>query len=104
MNAPVRWAVVLFTGALVLGAAVWLMRTGLYGLTLFVVIPVLIGGLGALILQPQTYDQAARQGAVVVACLTCSLILMGLEGLFCIAMTLPLATHLVRLEVCSRSG
>ena len=94
MNTLLRMAVVLFIGSLPLGLAVWLMRTGLYGLTLFVVVPGLIGGVGALILRPQNDGQAARQGALVTAGLTCSLILVGLEGVFCIAMALPLATPL----------
>ena len=94
MNAISRWAVVLFLAALVTGTAIWLMRTGTYGLTLFVVAPVVIGAVSVFLLQPQSYGQAACQAAAVVACLTCSLIVIGLEGLFCILMTLPLATPL----------
>jgi hypothetical protein len=94
MTAAVRWAVALIVGALVVGGAIWLMTVGMYGLTLFAVAPVLIGGIGVFILRPRSYSQAASQGAMIVACLTCSLIFVRLEGLFCIAMTLPLAMTL----------
>jgi hypothetical protein len=66
----------------------------MYGLTLFVAIPVLIGAIVAFICQPVSAGRAAFQGAVAVGCLTCGLIVIGVEGLICIAMTLPLAVPL----------
>lgn len=94
MSAPARIVLVLLTGALTLSAAVWMMSAGFYGLTLFAVAPVLIGGVAAMMLTPKSYGQAAARGAFVVTCLSCSLLLVRVEGLLCIAMTLPLAIPL----------
>ncbi len=94
MTRPVRWTVTLLIGTLVFGSAWLLIAGGRYGLTLFIAAPVLIGALAAPVLGAGTYGQAAARGAASVAILTCSLILPGLEGVFCIAMTLPLATPL----------
>lgn len=86
--------ITVLAGAVILASAIWLMRSGIYGLTLFLVVPVLIGAVSATISSAQSYGQAAARGAGTVAALTCSLILIGLEGVFCIAMTLPLAAPL----------
>jgi hypothetical protein len=71
-----------------------LLRTGKYGLTIFVVLPVILGGLASWIDGSATGGRAARVGAGTVAVSLCSLLLLGLEGFICIAVALPLSVPL----------
>lgn len=100
MSPVLRWAITLVVGAVLVGAALTSIWGGLYGYTLFIVLPMLIGAVSSFMMQPQTAGQAAKYGAVVLGCMTCSLILVGLEGVFCIAMTLPLSMPLGALGAC----
>jgi hypothetical protein len=89
--APVIVLGLLFSGALSL------MRTGTYGLTLFLAAPCLMGAGASWILRPQTGRQAIAIG-MYAALAGCSLLLLlGVEGIICIVMALPLAIPLAAL-------
>lgn len=94
MNAYARWCVGLLALAAVSSGGLVLLRNGIYGLTIFVLLPVLIGGIASLMLCPTSGRQAAKVGAYAVLIALCSFFLLGWEGLFCIAMATPLALPL----------
>jgi hypothetical protein len=79
--------------ALVAGG-VALLKSGTYGLTLFVVAPVLIGAFGSWVVRPATPAGAAGVGALATLLATCFLLALGFEGLLCVAMALPLTMPL----------
>jgi len=85
-----RTLTVLLIVALATGA-IALTTYGGYGVTLFAIIPIGFGVLGAAVKKSTTKMGAA--GAGIVANLLASLVflLMGREGLICIAMTIPLS-------------
>jgi hypothetical protein len=74
------------------GAA--LLHFGAYGWTLFVVFPILLGGLASWVLQPATDGKAAGLGALTAMASACFLLILGLEGMMCLLMALPLVTPL----------
>jgi hypothetical protein len=80
--------------AALLGTAFYLARHGKYGWTLFVMLPILAGGLGTWSLQPETWGRAIRVGALTGA-LGCGLFLvLGMEGIICVLMALPIVLPL----------
>ena len=80
--------------AALFGAACYLAQHGWYGWSLFVMLPVVAGGLGTWCLRPATRGQAVRTGAMVGS-LGCALFLFaGLEGFICVLMALPVAVPL----------
>jgi hypothetical protein len=80
--------------AALLGGAFYLAGHGKYGWTLFVVLPVLAGGLAVWCVQPASWGRAIRLGAVVGA-LGCALFLvLGVEGIMCVLMALPIVVPL----------
>jgi hypothetical protein len=94
MNTPVRSLVGLLLLAILVAGGILLMRGGLYGLTIFIMLPMLLGALASWVFRPATERRAAVIGAAATAIATGSLLLLGVEGLICIAMTLPLAVPL----------
>jgi hypothetical protein len=94
MSTPARCIVaLLLVGGLALGSAA-LLHLGLYGWTIFVLAPLILGGLGSLGVQPATAGKAAGSGALAVAIAMCCFLFIGLEGLICIAMASPLVLPL----------
>jgi len=91
-------------GLLVLGAlgaaGRALLHNGLYGWTIFIVMPVLLGALASWVVRPATRTGAAFAGMILVAIATLSFLLLGIEGAICIFMTLPLALPLGALGGC----
>jgi hypothetical protein len=81
-------------GILVAAGGLWLMKTGVYGLTLFVVIPILMGGVGTLVLRPQTLMGATGAGSYMVLSGLCCLFFIKVEGLGCLVMAVPLVLPL----------
>jgi hypothetical protein len=80
--------------AVLLLAALALMLRGNYGWTLFVVLPVIAGALGTCIVKPATAGRAAGTGAMIGA-VGCGLFfLLGVEGLICVLMALPIMVPL----------
>ena len=71
-----------------------LIRTGTYGLTLFVVLPVAVGALGAWVTKPKTAAKAMVAGMFANLIASGAFLLGGVEGVICIAMALPLALPL----------
>ena|ERR1035437_8450733 len=94
MTTRARCLIGLLVAGLLIGGATALIRAGFYGLTLFVVLPVLLGGLASWVFRPATGVRAAVVGALTVLALSSLLLIVGLEGFICIAMTLPLAVPL----------
>jgi len=80
--------------AILLFGGVSLVHGGIYGWTIFMVSPVLLGGIASLVYRPATGAQAAKIGALSVTIALGSFLILGLEGLICIGMTLPLAVPL----------
>jgi hypothetical protein len=81
-------------GAILMGAAYLLIDSGTYGVTLFVMLPVILGALSAWVRQARTEVSAAGAGAVGVVLGTGFFLLLGWEGAICIVMTWPLAIPL----------
>jgi hypothetical protein len=71
-----------------------LLRHGIYGWTVFVVAPVLLGGLAVFVFDPEAGACAAIIGAVAVLASLFCLLLAGIEGLGCILMSAPLGLPL----------
>ncbi len=94
MPAPARCLVgMLFLTVLVAAGAASL-RTGVYGLALFVVAPAYLGGLAAWVRRPTAGARAAGLGAAAAAAGACFFLVLGLEGVLCIMMSLPLVAPL----------
>jgi hypothetical protein len=77
---------------LVVAGGIGLLKAGIYGWTAFVVVPIILGALAAWVFRPATASRAAGLGSLTVAAATCSLFALGLDGLLCILMALPLTT------------
>jgi len=86
------------TGILVLAVlalgAIRLLHTGNYGWSIFIVTPAALGALASWVFQPATGMRAAGVGALAATVAVGSLLFLGLEGLGCILMCLPLAVPL----------
>jgi hypothetical protein len=74
--------------------AVTLQKSGIFGLTLFVLVPAATGGLAAALFRPKTGVGAAGVGALANAVPCCSLLVIGMEGMGCVAMCIPLVCPL----------
>lgn len=74
------------------GAAI--LKAGLYGYTIFVVFPLILGGLSTLTFSPATPGRAAGLGAMYATLGAFSLLALGFEGLICVAMCVPLTVPL----------
>lgn len=89
------------TGAALLAAVVLggmaLMRTGLYGLGVFLLLPVLLGGVVSWVVRPATGLQALLAGIAAGSVALSGLLFLGLEGLGCLAMAAPLVLPLAAL-------
>jgi hypothetical protein len=79
---------------LVVLAALFFFNIGLFGLSLFVVVPLSTGALGAMAFQSASAKRAAGAGSLTTAIAGFSLLLIGKEGLICIVMALPLTVPL----------
>src|SRR5881394_4190352 len=78
-----------------LGALGWaLIHKGSYGLTIFVLFPILLGGLTCWVFRPSSSGEAASWGALSTLAALFSFLLVGAEGAICIAMAAPLAMPL----------
>ena len=71
-----------------------LIKAGLYGMTLFIVLPVCLGAVSVGSAEPRSAWRAALTGGGVAGVACFSLLLLGKEGLICIFMALPLAAPL----------
>lgn len=94
MNQKVRILVSAGCFLTLLASAFALARYGYYGWTLFVMAPVVAGGLGTWSFHPATAWAAVRTGATIGAIACLLFLLFGLEGLICVAMALPVVVPL----------
>ena len=72
-------------------------QRGNYGWTLFIMLPVVAGGLGTWTLQPPTAGRAAWYGTCVGAAGCVLFLLLGVEGFICVLMALPIVVPLAAL-------
>ena len=94
MSSPKRLAVGIAVGLALTGLALLLARTGTYGLTLFVALPVAVGAFGTWVSKPKTAGKAVVAGMTANLIASLAFLLAGQEGVICIAMALPLALPL----------
>lgn len=94
MSTAARCIIALLLLAILFAGGVGLLHSGLYGLTIFILFPVILGGLASWVFRPSTGLGAVQLGALTAMIAICSLLIVGLEGLGCILMTLPLALPL----------
>jgi len=94
MSTGARWIVGLMLLGVLIGSGFLLLHSGLYGLTFFVLLPVILGGLTSWVVRPSTGWRAAGVGALTMIAALLFLLLIGTEGLICLAMALPLAMPL----------
>lgn len=94
MNKTTRGFVSLVALAVLAGASFALLRFGVYGWTIFLLVPSLLGALTAWVFRPASGTKAASWGALSTVAALALFLLAGLEGLICIAMALPLAAPL----------
>jgi hypothetical protein len=79
----------------VLGAAAFkLVQIGLFGATIFVLIPVMVGSVAVWVFPQRNGGRAAGVGALAVLAALALFLLLAIEGLICIAMAAPLALPL----------
>ena len=94
MSALARGTVgVLLLAVLALGG-IALLHSGIYGWTIFIVAPVMLGGVVAWVVRPATGLGAVAAGSLATALALCSVLILGLDGLYCVLMALPLAAPL----------
>lgn len=80
--------------AILCASGIGLLQAGVYGLTVFVVHPALLGGLACWIVRPATGKGAAGTGLLSVLLASGLLLFSRIEGLACLAMCLPLTMPL----------
>jgi hypothetical protein len=94
VSTPARWLAGLPIVAILFFGGVALLRSGVYGWTIFILCPVFLGGLASWISRPTTGGRAAGLGALAGIAAACSLLILRLDGLVCIVMSLPLVIPL----------
>jgi hypothetical protein len=94
MNMIGRYLVGLLLLAALFAAAMELIRSGIYGLTVFVLFPVIVGAFAAWALRAKTGSQAAWAGALSIIVAGLLLLAIKSEGAICVIMSLPLAMPL----------
>lgn len=67
-----------------------LLHAGIYGWTIFILCPAVLGGVAAWVFRPATGARAAGMGAFTAAISSCLLLILRLEGWICILMALPM--------------
>ena len=100
MSVPTRGLIGLLLLGLLAAGGVVLLHYGLYGWTIFVLAPLLIGGIASWVMRPATAHRAVRIGALAVMVASCFLLVAGMEGLICLVMALPLVLPLGVLGAC----
>ena len=75
-------------------AALVLARRGTYGWTLFIMLPVVAGGLCTCIFRPATVRRAVIEGAGIGVIGCACFLLLGVEGFICVLMAIPVVVPL----------
>ena len=94
MNRNIRALIALPLLGILLAAGTGLLQSGVYGLTIFVIHPILLGALAAWVMRPSTGGHAASYGMLLVLAATLFLLIAGFEGMICVALCLPLTLPL----------
>lgn len=89
-----RVAGIAVTGIVLVGGGLVLVAQGVYGIALFMTIPVVLGALAECCRMSPSSGQAAGTGAVTLLLSNLAFFLLGIEGAICIAMSLPLTVPL----------
>jgi hypothetical protein len=100
MNVVWRLLWVFTAWAALIAVAVSLARAGIYGVALFAFLPLVMGALVGWSRPVATIRQAYVQGGVTAAIGCLFFIVIGVEGLICMVMALPLAVPLGMLGSC----
>jgi hypothetical protein len=87
-------AIKITLGLAVGAVAALLIHAGSYGWTLFVLLPVLVGALGAAVVKAATATKAILAGMAANAIASLGFFAFGFEGAICIAMAVPLVLPL----------
>ena len=83
--------------AALLAVAVGLAWRGIYGWTLFAIVPMIAGAMANWSFRPTTAAGAAATGALAGACGCASFLLIGADGLICVLMAIPVVGSLAAL-------
>ena len=94
MSIPKPTATQITVGLSLILLSLVLVRSGTYGLSLFLVLPIAAGALGAWVAKSRTAVSAAWVGASATAIASLGFFAFGIEGAICILMALPLACPL----------
>lgn len=94
MTTAARCLIGLSLVILLIACGVALLHGGVYGWTIFVLFPAVLGGLASWVFRPATGARAAGTGAFAVMASSCLLLLAGQEGFLCILLSLPLVMPL----------
>lgn len=94
MNRAMRSVAGIAAVALLAAAGLLLIRQSVYGWTIFVVLPGFLGAAAVFAAQPASGGKAASIGATSVFLGLFAFFALGLEGVNCIVMTMPLAVPL----------
>jgi Polyketide cyclase / dehydrase and lipid transport len=94
MNQARRTLISIGCFALLFIAAFVLQQHGLYGWTLFVLLPVIAGGLCTWSFRPTTAGKTARLSATIGAVECALFLLLGVEGFVCVLMAIPVVIPL----------
>jgi hypothetical protein len=89
-----RWFLGILAATFLFWAASRTLAAGIYGLLVFVALPVALGALAAVVVQPRTRGGAAGVGALANLLGSFVFLAMGIEGAICIATAAPLAMPL----------
>ncbi len=94
MSKRTRLLVGLVLSLCVLLGSAALLRTGVYGWTVFIVLPLWAGALASLTFCPTSSARAIGIGALTGAVGCCLFLLVNIEGMMCLAMSLPVIVPL----------
>jgi hypothetical protein len=94
MSTSHRVLVAAVSSVFVILTGIMLLRAGVLGWTLFVLLPAFVGGTVSWVFRPNGAEKAAATGALAAVASTGLLLLLGLEGILCIVMAVPLAMPL----------
>lgn len=89
-----RVAAIAVAGVALVGGGLVLVAQGVYGIALFMTIPVILGALAECCRMSPSSGQAAGTGAITLLLSNLVFLLLGIEGAICIAMSLPLTVPL----------
>ncbi len=94
MMGEMRAAVAFIILAVMIASGFCLVSSGVYGLTIFLLLPGAAGGLVAWVERPESSGRALRLGAIAGGLAPLLILLAGRDGVICMLMAMPLAALL----------